>query len=469
MTVWPLKFAPLEQSQGLLFADDSGTFFRSDDAFLRRYVEGRLSDKDDAFLAAGGHAFDLEGDLAHRGFLYRWSQRQFAPGPMDYVVLVPTLRCDLSCGYCQVSRAGLGARGVDWTPPVLEAVLNFLDGLSTPRIKIEFQGGEPLLRLDLLNDIRRFCRDRFAQVQFVVCTNLQSVSAEAWDFLAASDTHISTSFDGNKATHTRQRTRSTGMTDDFLANLEHALTLGDAHKVSVLPTVDPANPPPAEEVIGAFAQYGLRSIYLRPVNFQGFARRRFARDADDSWASYYDDFIDALVRHNNDTEVPMSEFYFSHCLRRVLRGGHHGHVDLRNPNLLGGDYIVIDHDGALYPTDESRMMARLGQIDLSVGNVFDGIDRTRLRELNAHASNNYHEDCIHCVYQPFCGVDLFDDLSRYGRIDLPKHETSFCRRHLFIFNKLFSMLYDENPAVRSSLAAWLDVPEFDQALAPVHL
>lgn len=114
------------------------------------------------------------------------------------------------------------------------------------------------------------------------------------------------------------------------------------------------------------------------------------------------------------------------------------------------------------------MVTRLGQIDLSVGTVFTGIDKTKLEALNGHAANHFHEDCIHCAYQPYCGVDLVDDLSRYGRIDMPKGDTVFCQRHLFVFGKAFDLLYSADPAVHHSLAGWLDVPAFDAALAPVH-
>src|SRR3546814_4661303 len=38
---------------------------------------------------------------------------------------------------------------------------------------------------------------------------------------------------------------------------------------------------------------------------------------------------------------------------------------------------------------------------------------------------------------PYCGRAVVDDLARYGRIDLPRHQTEFCRRHLHLFDFLF--------------------------------
>ncbi|MBS7708110.1 His-Xaa-Ser system radical SAM maturase HxsB [Chelatococcus asaccharovorans] len=327
---------------------------------------------------------------------------------------------------------------------------------------------EPLLRVDLLEVVRAFCRDRFEKAEFVVCTNLQHVSDEAWTFLSAPDTFMSTSLDGDRATHTRQRTFDAARTDAFLHNLARAIEAFGPEKVSALPTIDPGNAPAPEKIIRTFAEFGIRSIYLRPVNYQGFARKRYGHGDDVAWNLYYDRFIDAMIAYNQTAPQHVEEYYFVHCLRRVLRPGHHGHVDLRNPNTLGADYLVVDFDGTFYPTDEARMVTRVRQIDLSIGNVFDGLDQSKLAILNENAANNFHEDCMHCPYQAYCGVDVVDDLSRYGRIDLPKHETSFCRRHTFVFGKIFELLYSADSAVKKSLALWLGIPEFDPALAPVH-
>ncbi|MBO9102184.1 MULTISPECIES: His-Xaa-Ser system radical SAM maturase HxsB [unclassified Rhizobium] len=468
MTVFPLKFRQAAV-EGLLFADDAGGYFRSDQSFLERYAFGQLNASDTRFLAENGHSFATEGDLDFTGFAYRWAKRLHVPTELQYLILVPTLRCNLACGYCQVSRVNEGAAGFDWNHDTLGHVIQFLDKLPTTRIKIEFQGGEPLLRLDLLEAVRTFVRQRFDEAEFVVCTNLQTVSPEAWNFLAADDTYVSTSLDGNRLTHERQRTVTNDATNAFFANLRYAVDhLEDGH-VSALPTLDIRNLPSPSDIIEAFGEFGLRSIFLRPVNFQGFARKKFdAKDTTMEWNSYHAAFIDALIEHNATAELPLEEYYFVHCLRRVLRSGHDGHVDLRNPNVIGRSYLVIDYDGTFYPTDEARMVTRVGQLDLSMGNVRTRLQRRVIDTLNSEASNISDPDCIHCPYQAFCGVDLVDDLSRYGRIDMPKHLTHFCQRHTAIFDKVFELLYSNDPKVHKSLAIWAGIPEFDPSLAKVH-
>ena len=172
MKVWPLRFREFDSGQ-LFFADDTGAYFASEESFLARYATDALTKADEAFLLRGGRAYDHDGDLAHTAFAWRWTARQSVQQRLAYVILVPTLRCNLTCSYCQVSRAAETARGYDWDEEILRDVLDFLDQLETDEIKIEFQGGEPLLRVELLDRVREFCRQRFARSSFVVCTNLQ--------------------------------------------------------------------------------------------------------------------------------------------------------------------------------------------------------------------------------------------------------------------------------------------------------
>ncbi|WFU06742.1 His-Xaa-Ser system radical SAM maturase HxsB (plasmid) [Rhizobium sp. CB3171] len=467
MTVFPLKFKPF--GAGYLFADDAGGYFKADVRFLNRYATGKLMAVDRDFLEANGHAFNEIGDPAYMGFAYRWAQRLHRPQELNYVILVPTLRCNLACAYCQVSRVNESTLGFDWTDETLERVLRFLDAMTSASVKIEFQGGEPLLRLDLLEKVRAFARRKFQEVSFTVCTNLQSVSEEAWDFLDAPDVFVSTSLDGELSTHERQRTANAHDTQQFVSNLSYAIERLGQGKVSALPTLDINKLPSASEIINTFGRFGFRSIFLRPVNHQGFARKRFQTTGlEDKWSAYHADFIDALIEHNWTAAQPVEEFYFTHCLRRVLRGGHNQHVDLRNPNILGRDYIVIDYDGTFYPTDEARMVTRVGQVDLSIGDLWNGIDQSKLDVLNEESSNSFHPDCIHCPYQAACGADVVDDLSRYGRIDLPKADTAFCRRHTAIFDKIFELLYSDDEKVQKSLAVWAGIPELDPSLSPVH-
>lgn len=457
MKLWPIKFRETAEGR-LVIANDAGDFFEGSQDFLDRYIDGSLCSADRDFLHDNGFAYAHDGDSDHIAFAYRWSQRFAAQSNLSYFILVPTLRCNLTCSYCQVSRAAETARGFDWDEKTLAASLSFIKQQATDTVKIEFQGGEPLLRLDHLKAVRDACRRHFRKAEFVVCTNLQRVSQEAWEFLEAEDTYVSTSLDGDFATHSRQRTKTTAATYEFSQNLHQAAArLGPTH-LSALPTINIDQPPDLNALLDQYQALGIKSVYFRPINYQGFARK-LLDDPDNiqAWRQLYSRFIDTIIARNSTATSNnfFEEYYFTHCLRKVVGASHGNHVDIRNPSLFAADYLVIDFDGSLYPSDEARMVTRTGQVDLKIGTVFRGLDQDAVGALNAMPFNNTHEDCIHCPYQPYCGTDYVDDISRYRRVDLPKANTWFCNRHLSVFDKVFSLIYSPEPAVQASLANWL--------------
>lgn len=468
MKVWPLKFRPLDDTR-ILFADDTGGHFMSDSTFLDRYARGKLTASDAKFLKNNGHAYEHDDALAQSAFAWRWAARQSVQDELAYLILVPTLRCNLACTYCQVSRAPQTAKGFDWSEETLTETLAFIDALKTSSIKIEFQGGEPLLRTDILEKVRAFCRERFDHAQFVVCTNLQSLDDEQMAFLDSEDTFISTSLDGPLGHHDHFRTQNTELAAKFFQNLELALKRFGTARVSALPTIDIDNPPNLNELIDTYESYGFNSIYLRPVNHQGFARRRHPSASNlQKWNTIYGQFLDLLIDRNFERGSSLEEYYFSYCLNRFLHAGADSHVDLRNPNMFAKDYLLVDFDGQLYPTDEARMLSRIGQIDLSIGSVTQGVDRNRVAQLDSAATNNFDPDCIHCPYQAACGSDPIDNISRYGRVDMPRADTWFCGRQLAVFDRVTRLVYSRNEKDLYSLQKWAGVSHWPRQLAPVH-
>lgn len=455
----PLRRRTLTNSQTLM-VDEAGRHFAADNGFAERVSEDRPTARDFQFLKSEGHVLGRDGSLAELSHLWTLAQRRCEPQQLDYLILVPTLRCNLTCSYCQVSRVNVDRLDYDWEERTLAAVLEIIDRIDSDSIKIEFQGGEPTLRPDLIKAVIDQC-GRFRQRSFVVCTNLARLDDEILQLFDNPDLSISTSLDGQSDTHLSQRTGSDAEQGRFLTNLDLVLQRYGPDKVSALPTVDPVSPPSPDALIEAYASRALHSIFLRPINYQGFARKRHpaSRDPGEAWRAYHEQFVRRIIERNwIDQSRVIEETYLSLCLRRIFQPGHDRHVDLRNPNPIGVDYVVIDHDGTVYPTDEARMLARSGVIDLAIGDVWTGWDTDARRDLHEASHNTHDVTCRACAYQPFCGRDLVDDIARYGRIDMPRGETEFCRRHIHLFDLAFSLIYSDDPATRYSLARWLRLP-----------
>lgn len=455
----PFRFEAL--ARRYLVTNDAGDFFLTTSAVLERLVSRSLTPSDETFLLERGFAFLAPGDFYYNSFCSRLRERKMIEPELCYVIAIPTLRCNLACSYCQVSRAPKEASGFDWSNATAERFLAFLDGLSARSVKVEFQGGEPALRLDLVERVVRFCEQRFSDPSFVLCTNLTEVDTEVearlTTLLERPYFVVSTSFDGPVPIHARNRRTSEEAWARLVAAIDRIRHQYGDGKVSALPTIMPRDYDRINEIVDAYVGIGLRSIFLRPVSFHGFARKAVS-ELDlgfEAWGKAYRRALDHLFQINLGRSQPVLEYGLELSLRRVFARSHNGHVDLRTPNPAARDYIVVDYDGRLYPSDEARMLARIRHTDLAIGSLEHGIDHEKARALTWNQFNEVHEDCIHCAFGPFCGSDIVEDLARYGRIDLPKHSTWFCRSQTAQFTMIFEMLARGEPRDLANLGAHL--------------
>lgn len=373
---------------------------------------------------------------------------------LSYMLIIPTLRCDLACTYCQVSRANQNAKGYDLSHENIEQLPAFWEQFAGNQIKIEFQGGEPTLQVDTLNKIIGKAESHFDHVEFAICTNLMTLTPEIEAIFARPNVHISTSIDGPAPTMAENRTGTSDRANTFFQNLSYLQRTYGLDKVSALPTITTKNLSNIKSVIDEYVDRGFSSIFLRPVNFLGFARKNHADSIDGSvaWNDAYFEALDHIMEINK--KQFFEEFYLSMMFKKVLSIGEASFVDFRSPNRYMDDYCVIDFDGSVYPTDEARMLSRTRQVDLCLGKLGEPLDSEKLMALNFHAMNEVHPECIHCTYGPFCGIDLVDDLSRYGSIDVPKSETVFCKRHIAVFDHIFQKIAERDRSWLDPMMSW---------------
>ena len=386
------------------------------------------------------------------------------PGKASYFILVPTLRCNISCAYCQVSRVNEAAKGYDWNDGLVEDVVKFITKYGSTHVTLEFQGGEPLLRLDLIREITEKLSGLGRTLRVVICTNLQNVSREALDFMANDNVQVSTSFDGTWDSHKEYRLPKSGDLEKFKINLINVIKTLGHERVSLTSTFDPLRPPDPPKVFAAMQDLGVSMMFIRPINYQGFARKSFKSSQNDqTWDEYYQSFIQSLIQFNINNRRNLSEYYFSYLVRRVLDPRRSEHVDLRNPALLAKDYYVINEVGDVFPTDEARMLYRSGQIDLRVGHVSHGLNEEFIKDLNECSDNRDDPDCCRCVYQSVCGRDIIDDISRYGRIDTPRLTTRHCQKHMAIFDFIMRTLATSSEHELDVLSKMVGLEKIDPA------
>lgn len=440
-----IKYNKLSDQHNLM-VNSAGDFVFLNEENLSRFRENKLQKSESTWLEHAGIIQNSSDDFFSTSFNFKNSLRHTPPKRLNYLIIIPTLRCNLTCSYCQVSRANEQAKGYDWSTETKKKFIQYVDENASENVKIEFQGGEPSLRLDIVKDVVSLVKKIKPNATFVICTNLSNISEEFLGLLKRDDFFISSSLDGPPELHKSRRTLDIKNTDQFFNNLDFILSEFGSNKISLLPTI--VDYSQINETIDFFYEKKLPEIFLRPVNYQGFARKKFSDASQDTlnWSKTYMAALDYISNKNLNSGHKLIETGLSIHLNRIFKQRSHNFVDLRNPNLLGKDYLVVDYDGKFYPTDESRMLSRIGLIDLSIGDLVEGIDKTKVSVLNNKSSNFSDPVCNKCSYQPFCGVDNIDNISRYGTTDISTENTHFCKTHMRIFDYIFSKLAERDEA-----------------------
>src|SRR5580704_11380638 len=158
------------------------------------------------------------------------SRMAFLQQPTALHIFVVTLRCEHSCPYCQVSRRSVDRDRYDMSTDTAMRTLRVAFSAPPPTIKIEFQGGEPLLNFPLIRQIVEAARREAPdgkKLEFVIASNLALLTDEVLDFCRVNSILLSTSLDGPGDLHNRNRPRPGGNSHQLAVKVsgEHRLPL----------------------------------------------------------------------------------------------------------------------------------------------------------------------------------------------------------------------------------------------------
>jgi His-Xaa-Ser system radical SAM maturase HxsB len=333
-------------------------------------------------------------------------------------------------------------------------------------IKIEFQGGEPTLRFDLVQNIvleaEQLNRVHRKHLAFVLCTNLVAITEAQLEFLKDHGVCISTSLDGPKAIHDANRPLrdGSGSYDIVVRNLDRARTVLGEGSVSALMTVTPNNLYRFVDVIREYRQRGLSSIFIRPLNPYGRARTN-GLDRSYTVRQFTAQYIAALeeVLSVNRAGYSIVEEYAALLLERILTPFGGGFVDLQSPAGCGISGALYNYDGNVYVSDEGRMLAEMGDHKFLMGNVHDHeygeiFGGPLIRELVSSSIIESVPGCAWCVYCPYCGTDPVRNYAEGGEIAPRAFQNEACRKNMMIFRHLFDLLRSGDNTTHDVLWSW---------------
>ncbi len=306
--------------------------------------------------------------------------------------------CNLNCSYCFASQGKYKGERALMSFEVGKQALDFLVGHSGKRVNLEvdFFGGEPLLNWNVVKDLVAYAREiegrHNKKFRFTLTTNGVLVDDEVIEFANREMHNVVMSIDGRPEVHDRFRVdysgrgsyeqiipkflkfaRARGERDyyvrgtythhnvDFTEDLFHLADLGFT-RLSMEPVVCAPDDPCAltdEDLPVLFEQYEI------------LAKEMLRREREGKPITFYHYMID--LEHGP-------------CIYKRISGCG-----------SGTEYLAVTPWGDLYPCHQF-----VGDDAYRMGNVWDGVTNTEMRDEFKHCNVYARPECADCWARLYC-------------------------------------------------------------------
>jgi len=467
--ILPFRFLRYNERE-LLLVNDVGEFIFSDVNNFERLITYDLDSGCQFFLDLKGKHFltdtNIEPVVDLLATKYR-TKKAFLKNFTALHMVVVTLRCNQRCRYCHASSEHPSGLEWDMKRSTAHKVVETIFKSPSPTIKIEFQGGEPLLNWETVVEIIEYAeklnRTERKDLEFVLCTNLTLMTEDMLAYIKKHNMIISTSLDGPPGLHNSNRVfRSGGGTYDlFVKKLEMARDSLGVNKISALMTATKGCLSRIKEVVDEYVKRGFQGIFLRALNPYGFARGEIESlgFSTKDFVTAYKDAIQYIIGINLRGTY-FEEFYTTLLLTRMLTPFSTGFMDLQSPAGAGISGAVYDFNGDVYPTDEARMLAKMGNHAFRLGNVMTDsyasmFGGRKLRSLIGRSVMEILPGCHSCAFQIYCGADPIRNYTAQGDVIGHRPTSDFCKKNREIIRFLFELVRSDQEEIMDVFWSWI--------------
>ena len=352
-------------------------------------------------------------------------------------IIVVTLRCNMSCVYCQVGSKHTNDETFDMNKETAKKTVDLIFQTPSPSITIEFQGGEPLLNWDTVKFITEYSLKKNSihrkNLSFVMVTNMTLMNEYKMNYLIENNFNICTSLDGFEELHNTNRKNNGNNHRQVMSwiksfNKEYKLRGITSTSPYALVTLTRGSLKHPKEIVDEYVKAGLTGIHLRYLNKMGTATANW-KDINYSAEEYLKFWNEAVnyieeLRKNN---VNINERMIEIMLSKLNEETDPNYMDLRSPCGVAIGQLAYNYDGNVYSCDEARMMGNKKFLLGDINNTYDEIIKcTNACDVIKASINNQYE-CDKCVYQPYCGVCPVCNYSDYGDMNIAVSKTNRCK------------------------------------------
>ncbi len=306
--------------------------------------------------------------------------------------------CNLACRYCFAGEGEYHGHRELMSFDVGRAALDFLIAHSGHRrnLEVDFFGGEPLMNWEVVKQLVSYGREQEKicdkNFRFTLTTNGVLLNDEIMEFANREMGNVVLSIDGRREVndHMRPFKNGRGSYDLIVPKFQKFADSRNQEHYYVRGTYTHYNTDFAEDVLH-LADLGFEQISVEPVvaeDAEAYALRE--EDLPQLFAQY-----DRLAAELVERERAGRGFNFFHFMID-LEGGPCAIKRLSGCGS-GTEYLAVTPWGDLYPCHQF-----VGNEEFLMGNVWDGVTRTDLRDAFAGCSVCTKQKCRDCFAKFYC-------------------------------------------------------------------
>ncbi len=391
-----------------------------------------------------------------QGIVFGMVPKSANEGNMNNITFCLTEDCNLRCKYCyEVHKNNKRKMSFATAKKVVDFVLSKNDIYNREGVVWEFIGGEPLLEINLADEISEYIKNRMQELNhpwkdnyiFHFSTNGILYHLPAFqDYLLKNKGYVSVgmSVDGNKVKHDNQRVYKdgSGSYDDVIRNVE--LWKKQFPNASTKATFSHDDIPYLKDSVIHLWNIGIKKVMANIV-------------LEDVWdendpvifESQLKELADYVIEKEIWKDPEYTVRFFDPYVGLPLKK-----IDMYKKYCGAGAMLAVDCDGNFFPCIRFLNFTLSNHSGYCIGNVNDGIDKNKLKAFNYLIRENMTpKKCNSCEIAGGCMncVGSSYDDSEEGTIF---HRTTYiCEMHKanvrandYFWNKLDPLLNGlENP------------------------
>jgi len=353
-------------------------------------------------------------------------------------IVVPTLRCNQKCIYCQSNSTSMRAKGFDMDRKTAKKVVDFIFQSPSQFLTIEFQGGEPLVNFPVVQHIVEYAKTKSRSrnfeggwwkgkkdINFRLVSNFTLMDDDVLDFLMKNNFEINTSLDGPKKLHNRNRPYTGSSYNKVVYWIDRIREKG-YRQISAMPTVSKLSLKYPTEIVDEYIARGFDSCWMRPLNIAGMAVSEWGKVgySAEEFVNFWNDYIDYVMKINGKG-VKFADKTCVDILKRVVTLKPALNACLGAP--CGACIIQAAYNqwGDVYTCDEARSceVFKLGNVkEGSYKKIFSSEHALNFIGLTSAVSSL----CDSCVWHPYCSPCLVSSFGSQNNL-ITKPNDFLCR------------------------------------------